>query len=93
VGSNRPDMGLGPSDGARNVILIDLVDNSTDAIDWRAAIINYLRNSSVRTDRNVQRTSFKYVLMNGELYRRTVNDVLLKFLGLDYANISHSQST
>jgi hypothetical protein len=33
------------------------------------------------TDMNVWRTTFKYVLMSGELYHRTVNDVLLKCLG------------
>jgi hypothetical protein len=33
-------------------------------------------------DRNTRRIVFKYVLMSDELYRRTVNDVLLKCLGL-----------
>jgi hypothetical protein len=80
VGSDRPGMGFRPSDSARNVLLIDPTDNSADAIDWRAPIINYLCNPSVRTDRNVRCTSFKYVLMNDELYCRTVNDVLLKCL-------------
>jgi hypothetical protein len=34
---------------------------------------------------NVRRTTFKYVLDDDELYRRTVNDVLLKCLGPDDA--------
>ena len=63
------------------VLLIDSADNGADAIDWRSPIINYLRNPDVRTNRNVRRTTFKYVLMSDELYRRTVNDVLLKCLG------------
>jgi hypothetical protein len=42
---------------------------------------NYLQNLSVRTDRNVRRTTFKYVLISDELYLRTGNDVLLKCLG------------
>jgi ribonuclease HI len=46
---------------ARKVLLVDSVDNEADAIDWRTPIINYLQNSSVRTDRNVRRTTFKYV--------------------------------
>jgi hypothetical protein len=46
-------------------------------------IINDLRNPSVRLDRNVRRTTFKYILMSDELYCRTVNDVLLKCLGPD----------
>jgi hypothetical protein len=33
------------------------------------------------TDRNVRHTTFMYVLMSDELYRRTVSDVLLKCLG------------
>jgi hypothetical protein len=32
-------------------------------------------------DRNVRRTTFKYVLIDDKLYGRTVNDVLLKCLG------------
>jgi hypothetical protein len=75
-------VGAGPSDVARKVLLIDSADNEADANDWRTPIINYLRNPSVRTDRNVWCTTFKYVLMSDELYRRTVNDVLLKCLGL-----------
>jgi hypothetical protein len=79
--SDRPGVGAGSSDVARKVLLIDSADNEADAIDWRTPIINYLRNPSVRTDRNIRRTTFKYVLMSDELYHRTVNDVLLKCLG------------
>jgi ribonuclease HI len=79
--SDLPGMGAGPSDVVGKVLLIDSADNGADAIDWRSPIINYLRNPDVRTNRNVRRTTFKYVLMSDELYRRTVNDVLLKCLG------------
>jgi hypothetical protein len=74
-------MGVGPSDIVRRVLLIDSTDNEANAIDWRTPIINYLRNPSVRTDRNIRRIAFKYVLISDELYHQTVNDVLLKFLG------------
>jgi hypothetical protein len=84
-------MGAGPSDVARKVLLIDSTDNEADVIDWRTPIINYLRNPSVRTDRNVRRTTFKYVLMSDELYRRTVNDVLLKCLGPDDAILAMAE--
>jgi hypothetical protein len=73
-------MGFGSSGVARKVLLIDSTDNEVVAIDWRTPIINYLRNPNVRTDRNVLHTTFKYVLMSDELYRQTVNDVLLKCL-------------
>jgi hypothetical protein len=78
-------MGSRPSNIARKILLVDLADNVADAIDWRTPIINYLQNPSVRTDRDVRRTTFKYVLMSDELYRRTVNDILLKCLGPGYA--------
>jgi hypothetical protein len=71
----------GPSDVARKVLLIDSADNKVDAIYWRTPIINYLRNPNVRTDRNFRLTTFKYLLMSDELYRRMVNDVRLKCLG------------
>jgi hypothetical protein len=43
----------------------------------------YLCNPSVKTDMGVRRTTFKYVLINNELYRRTSSDILLKCLGPD----------
>ena len=61
--------------------MIDSAGNEADARDWRTPIINYLQNPSVRTDRNVQCMDFMYVLMSNELYRRTIDDILLKCLG------------
>jgi ribonuclease HI len=78
--ADRPVEGFRPSGVARKILLIDSAGNVADASDWRTPIINYLRNPSVRTDRNVRRTTFKYVLMSDELYHRTVNDILLKCL-------------
>jgi hypothetical protein len=40
---------------------------------------------------NVSRTTFKYVLIDDELYNRTVNDVLLKCLGLDDAMLAMAE--
>jgi ribonuclease HI len=83
--SDRPSKDSGLSGVARKVLLIDSANNEADASDWRTPIINYLRNPNIRMDKNIQRTAFKYVLMSDELYRRTVNDVLLKCLGPDDA--------
>jgi hypothetical protein len=58
-----------PSDDTRNITLINSVNNTTDAIDWRTPIINYLRNSNEKADENIQRTTFKYILIDNELYR------------------------
>jgi hypothetical protein len=81
--ADRPREDAEPSGVTRKVLLIDSADNEADASDWRTPITNYLRNPNVRTDKNIRRTTFKYVLMSDELYRRTVNDVLLKCLGPD----------
>jgi ribonuclease HI len=79
--TDRPSESSGLSGVTRKVLLIDSTDNEADTSDWRTPIINYLRNPSVRTDKNIQRTTFKYDLMSDELYCRTVNDVLLNCLG------------
>jgi hypothetical protein len=76
--ADRPREDAGPSVVTRKVLLINSADNEADARDWSTPIINYLRNPNVRTDKNIRRTAFKYILMSDELYRRTVNDVLLK---------------
>jgi hypothetical protein len=83
--ADRPSRDSGLSRVTRKILLIDSADNKADASDWRMPITNYLRNPNIRTDKNIRRTSFKYVLMSDELYHRTVNDVLLKCLGPDDA--------
>jgi hypothetical protein len=79
--TDRRSEDSGLSKVARKVLLIDSADNEDDESDWRTPIINYSWNPSVRTDKNIRRTTFKYVLMSDELYRRTVDDILLKCLG------------
>jgi ribonuclease HI len=89
--ANRPSKDSGLSGVARKVLLIDSADNEADASDWRTSITNYLRNPNIRTYKSIRRTTFKYVLMSDELYRRTVNDVLLKCLGPDDAILAMSE--
>jgi hypothetical protein len=79
--ADRLSEGSRPSGVASEILLVKLVDNKADEIDWRTPIVDYQRNPSVRADRNVRRTTFKYVLRSDELYRRTVDDILLKCLG------------
>ena len=43
--------------------------------DWRKPIFDYLRDPSKRVDRTVRRMAFKYEIRDGDLYRRTVDDV------------------
>jgi hypothetical protein len=89
--ADRPSKDSGLSSVIRKVLLIDSADNEADASDWRMPITNYLRNPNIRTDKNIRRTTFKYVLMSDSLYRRTVNDVLLKCLGLDDAILAMTE--
>jgi hypothetical protein len=48
----------------------------------------YMCKPSVKTNRAVQKMAFKYVLINGELYRRTPGDILLNCLGPDDATLA-----
>jgi hypothetical protein len=71
--------------------MVKSADNKADETDWRTPIVDYLRNPSVRTNRNVRRTTFKYVLMSDELYRRTIDDILLRCLGLSDAILAMTE--
>jgi hypothetical protein len=81
VGLDRPGKESGPSDGTRDVSFVNSATNTADVADWRAPIMKYLRNPRVRINKNVRCTNFKYILVDNEVYRRTVDDVLLKCLG------------
>ena len=57
--------------------------NSTQEVeakvqDWRMPIMAYLKDPGRGAERNIQRLAFKYILVDDELYRRTVDDDLLK---------------
>jgi len=49
--------------------------------DWRKEIIDYLKNPSQKVERRVRFQATKYVLLEEELYYRTIDGVLLKCLG------------
>jgi hypothetical protein len=63
-------------------------DVRADLCDWRTPLLAYLRDSSGKVDKSVRRSAFKYVLHNDEPYRRTAEDLLLKFLGSDQARVA-----
>jgi hypothetical protein len=56
--------------------------------DWRKPLVNYLHNPSSPVDRNIRWWALKFVLDDGELYRRTADDLLLKCLGLDQPRLA-----
>ena len=55
------------------------------ADDWRKEIIDYLKDPSKKVERRVRFQATKYVLLEGELYYRTVDGILLRCLGDDEA--------
>jgi hypothetical protein len=55
------------------------------AEDWRKEIINYLKDPSKKVDKQLRYMAIKYVLLEDELYYRTINGVLLKCLGEEEA--------
>jgi hypothetical protein len=61
-------------------ILIEL-----SAEDWRKKIIDYLKDSSKKVDRHLRNKAIKYILLEDELYYRTVDGVLLKCLSEEEA--------
>jgi hypothetical protein len=56
--------------------------------DCRTPLICYLENPSHIADRKVQRQDLKYVILDNTLYRRTIDVLLLKCLGLDQSKIA-----
>jgi len=59
--------------------------SAVSADDWRKEIIDYLKDPSKRVERRVRFQATKYVLLEDELYYRTIDGVLLKCLGDDEA--------
>ena len=62
--------------------------NTVSAIgvdDWRKEIIDYLKDPSKKVERRVWFQATKYVLLEDELYYRTIDGILLRCLGDDEA--------
>jgi hypothetical protein len=53
--------------------------------DWRTPLVRYLQEPGVAVDRKIHRQALKYTLLNDELYRRTIDGLLLKCVGEDAA--------
>ena len=70
------------------------VENTNSAVeraedqDWRVPIFSYLKDPSRGADRSIRRASFKYILIDNELYHRTAEDLLLKCLDPDKAKVA-----
>ena len=83
-----PETGL-TGDAAADSDSAKKVDSivSAEAQDWRVPLISYLRDPGRGAERNIRRLAFKYVLIDDELYRRTAEDLLLKYLDSDQAKV------
>ena len=62
--------------------ILDIL-SAAGADDWRKEIIDYLKDPSRKVERRVRFQATKYVLLEEELYYRTIDGVLLKCLGDD----------
>ncbi|XP_059663500.1 uncharacterized protein LOC132309186 [Cornus florida] len=79
-----------PSAKARNQIMEEFFATDVaelDDDDWRIPYILFLQHPTPEVDRKIKRSAVNYVLMDGDLYRRLVDDGLLfqcisKFEGL-----------
>jgi len=54
-----------------------------EVADWRVPIVTYLKDPGHGAERSIRRLAFKYTLIDDELYRRTAEDILLKYLDSD----------
>jgi ribonuclease HI len=64
-----------------------ILTEELSAEDWRKEIINCLKDLSKKVDKQLRYKAIKYVLLEDELYYRTIDGVLLKCLGEEEAKI------
>ena len=67
--------------------IVDIFNNEIIADDWRKEIIDYLTDPSQRVSRKQRYKSIKYVLLDGDLYYRTIDGVLLKCLNEEESKV------
>jgi hypothetical protein len=60
---------------------------TADPGDWRTPLVRYLENPGHIADRKDRRQALKYVMLDNSLYRRTIDELLLKCLGSDQSMI------
>jgi hypothetical protein len=92
--SNEPMLAFANTGKAESKPIILATNEGSSAgedKDWRRPIVEYLQDPSKRADRTVRRMAFKYVLMDNDLYRRTVDNLLLKCLNEDQARVAMGQ--
>ena len=71
--------GYPPMEG---VMILEAMDD-----DWRKEIVEYLKDPSQKINRKIRFQVIKYVLLEGDLYYRTIDGVLLKCIDKEEANV------
>jgi hypothetical protein len=63
-------------------------DGSTTRTNWRLPLLECIRDPKKITDKKVKRQVLKYTSLDDDLYRRTIDGVLLKCLGEKQAKVA-----
>ena len=65
----------------------EILSSETLANNWRVKIADYLKNPSQKVTRKLRYKSTKYVLLDDQLYYKTVDGVLLKSFSQEEARV------
>ena len=65
----------------------EILSSETLVNDWRVEIADYLKNPSQKVTRKLRYKSTKYVLLDNQLYYKTIDGVLLKCLSQEEARV------
>jgi hypothetical protein len=87
--SAKPDVLVSETGGSGISRISDEVSKMTtaDPDDWRTPLVRYLENPGHISYGKVQRQALKYVVLDDTLYRRTIDGLLLKWLGSEQSKI------
>ena len=75
------------AENSKSAITLDSIGKA-EVANWRVPIVTYLMYPGHGAERNIRRLTFKYVLIDDELYHWTTEDVLLKCLDSDQARVA-----
>jgi hypothetical protein len=56
--------------------------------DSRLPLLKCIRDPGKTTNKKIKRQALKYTLLDDDLYRRTIDDMLLKCLGEEQAKVA-----
>ena len=65
----------------------EIFNNEIATDDWRSEIMDYLKNPSKKVSKKLRYKSIKYVLLDDQLYYKTIDGVLLKCLNSEDAKV------